>query len=358
MHDQVLALFTRHLGPLKPRGQGNYQTICPFHKDGQERTPSFSVNADKGVWHCFTCHEAGSVKSLLYKLGLSRAQVDVETRPIDAFLQQNREHWKLERQHTFVQKDPFRAPYQLPEVVLSLFDHEPTSLIWDGFDRGVLRDLEVGFDPRQRRITYPLRDLYGSLAGVAGGAIEQGVQPKYLVYEGGHRTPDRRWVPGHFGPGFDEEFPGYHCDNHDFIWNYDRIYARALAMSDQEHTVYLVEGYKACVWMHMAGFRNTGALMGSYISDTQQRLIHRLGGTVVLFLDNDEPGRRATLNVGELLWKPLHGRVMIIPYPEADRNDNTQPDDYELDAVRSLEEKKVPFTEYFQNRFIRRSNRW
>lgn len=294
------------------------------------------------------------MKSLLFKLGLARSQVDAETKAIQPFLQQNLEHWKLRRQHTFIQKDPFRAQVVLPEVVLSLFDHTPTSLIADGFDQKLLSDLDIGFDPKQQRVTYPLRDLYGNLVGISGGTVQKGVYPKYRVYEGGHRGADRRWIPGDFGEMFDEEFPGYRCQNHDVLWNYDRVYAHLL--SDQETTVYVVEGFKACLWMMMAGFWNTVALMGSYISDLQQRLLHRLGGTVVLFLDNDDPGRRATLNVGDLLWKPMHGRVMVVPYPAADAEDSTQPDDYELDAVRTLEAQKMAFTEHFQS--IRRSNRW
>ena len=45
--------------PLKRKGN-NYWGCCPFH---QEKTPSFSVNGDKGLFYCFGCHAGGNVLS-------------------------------------------------------------------------------------------------------------------------------------------------------------------------------------------------------------------------------------------------------------------------------------------------------
>jgi DNA primase len=105
-------------------------------------------------------------------------------------------------------------------------------------------------------------------------------------------------------------------------------------MSDQDDTVYIVEGFKACLWMIQAGFKNTVAAMGSYLSERQQRLIHRLGGNVVLCFDNDEAGRRATQQVGNLLWRPMYGRVKVLRYPA--HHNKTQPDDYPLEQLREM----------------------
>jgi hypothetical protein len=244
-----------------------------------------------------------------------------------------------------------------------VFDHAPTKLITDGFDPDLLRSMEIGFDRRNERTTFPLRDLYGNLAGFSGGATKEGQWPKYKVYQGKRFDLNSRLtLPGDFGPMFDEQFPGYTCENHSLLWNYDRVYPRVTEMSDSSATVYGVEGFKACLWMLMAGFQNTVALMGSYVSDIQQRLLHRLGCRVVLFLDNDEAGRKATFSVGERLWKPLKGQVDVVPYPEVDvaaslrGEGNTQPDHYELDAVRELVSKKITFTDHFNQ--SRSTGRW
>lgn len=53
-----LAFFENELGKLRPGSNGNSLGFCPFHKD---RVPSFSVNLENGLWHCFGCGAAGDV---------------------------------------------------------------------------------------------------------------------------------------------------------------------------------------------------------------------------------------------------------------------------------------------------------
>lgn len=364
MRDQILRLVQKYLNrPLRPSGPENMLTYCPFHKGGQETTPSFSINVEKGLFHCFTCHESGSMKKFLRLLGVAPMVVDSETRILQPLIDRNSEMHKLTQRHAFANRDPFVAPHILPETLLSIFDRPPTKLINDGFDQAVLRSMQVGYDTRGERIIYPLRDVYGNLAGFSGGATRDGQWPKYKVYQGSRRDPNSgQQLRGDFGPMFDEKHPGYTCENHLYLWGFDTVHARLSSTSDMAGTVFVVEGFKACMWMKMAGFTDTVALMGSYISDTQQRLLHRVGGDIVLFLDNDRPGRKATMSVGDLLWKPKKGHVHVVRYPEADilasdqADDNTQPDDYELEVVRQLVRGNVPFIQHFN--IERSAGRW
>jgi DNA primase len=363
MREHVLALVQRHLPDyrLRPSGGSNYQTKCPFHKEGKERTPSFSINVDKGVFQCFTCHVTGGIKRLLYLLGVPRASIDIETQVIQPFLDRQREILRVERQYTFTRHDPFKTEFLLDEGILGVFDWMPVRLVGDGFDPQLLHALEVGYDRQNERITYPLRDLYGNLAGFSGGATLPTQEPKYKVYQGGRRAMDgKTWIEGDLGDWFDEKYPGYRCENHDFLWNYDKVYHQLIETSDRGARLYLVEGFKACMWMLQCGYWSTVALMGSYISEKQQRLLHRLGCTIVLLLDNDEAGRKGTINIGDLLWAPMYGRVMVAQYPQADveesifRKENSQPDDYEPEVIHQMTQSSVMFAEHF-NRSMRRS---
>lgn len=347
MREHVLALLSRHLpGPLRPTGGSNILTKCPFHKGGQERTPSFSVNVDEGLWHCFTCHEAGNLRTLLKKLQLPRDSIDTELSVVKPFLEAQQRKFKIEKENFFSNNDVFKAESELPEALLGVYDWMPTMLVEDGFDPNLLRDMEIGYDRVNNRITYPLRDMYGNLAGISGGVTpwSKHQMPKYKVYQGRRRGHDGKWIEGDFGPSFDEKYPDYRCENHDFLWNFDRVMPRILSLSDPNATVYLVEGFKACLWMIQSGFENTVALMGSYISDRQQKMLHRLGCTVVLCLDNDNAGRKATFNVGDFLWKPMYGRIKVLRYPQGD--DKTQPDDYETSWLRELVLNAQLFTDY------------
>lgn len=354
MREHIQALLQRHLpGTLRQGASGNALTKCPFHKEGQERRPSFSVNPDLGVFHCFTCHVAGDVRYLLKLLGLPRSQIDQELVVIQPLLDENRRKAEFEKQHFFTNSDPFQAQTTLPEALLGVYEWCPTMLLEQGFDMNLLRDMEVGYDKRNQRITYPLRDMYGSLAGISGGRTLPTQEPKYKVYQGGYTDPKYGKVTGDFGEWFDEQFPGFKCENHDLIWNWDRVWPRvSQSVSGQDDTVFVVEGFKACLWMIQSGYINTVALMGSYVSETQQRMIHRLGGNVMLLLDNDAPGRKATQRIGRLLWRQLHGRLKVVPYPLEDVQSSihdeadSQPDDYEAQGLHEMVAASLPFHVY------------
>jgi DNA primase len=355
MREHVLALLDRYLpGSIRQGAGGNVMVKCPFHKGGEEKRPSFGINADLGLFHCFTCHVAGDVRYLLKLLGLSRSQIDAEIAVIKPELEANYRKRDFEKQHFFTNTDPFRTKWVLPEVMLGIYDWCPAKLLEDGFQMELLRDFEIGFDRLNNRITFPIRDMYGDLAGISGGRTLPSQEPKYKVYQGGYYDEKmHRRVPGDFGPWFDEEFPGFKCENHNFIWNYHRVLPRVMdTASGQDDRVFVVEGFKACLWMIQNGYMNTVAIMGSSISETQQRMLHRLGGKVMLLFDNDDAGRSATKRVGKLLWEPLHGRVEVVPYPVEDvqlsleGQENTQPDDYEAQGIHQMVTSSLPFHIY------------
>lgn len=343
MREQILEMASRYIStPMRPSGGNNVLTICPFHKGGQEKTPSFSIDVVRGIFHCFTCHEAGDLRKMLRLMNVPRSHIDREFQVIQPFLDRERENYFLNKKTAFHSRDMFRADFILPEEILGIYEWCPTNLLEAGFDQEMMRKLDIGFDRNTQRVMYPLRDMYGNLAGFSGGATTKDVWPKYKVYQGRRRGIDGRAQSGDFGEWFDEKFPAYVMKNHDFLWNFDRVWPRI--MDDNNTTLYVVEGFKACMWMLQNGFENTVALMGSYISERQQYMIHRLGCTIAVCLDNDAPGRRASFTVADLLWRPMHGKIKVMVYPEGE--DDTQPDDYDGDSLRELTTNAVPFISY------------
>lgn len=327
MREEILNLLSMHLpGPFKFSGV-NIVCPCPFHKDGQERTPSFGVNFQTGAFNCFSCHVNGGLYKLLEMLGMSRDAAVSALKHIQPFLEKSKEKHRRDVTHFFEGRDPFKAKQTLPETITGIFEWMPLQLVQKGFDPLLLKELEIGFDKNKNRIMYPLRDLYGSLVGFSGGATSKEQLPKYKIYQGGHKK-GTLWVEGDFGKWFDDDYPGYRCENHELIWNMHRV------IENKSDTIYVAEGFKACMWLIQAGFTNTVALMGSYVSETQQRLLHRHGGNVVLCLDNDEPGRAATQKIGHLLWEPFYGKVKAMRYPEG--HNKTQPDDYTFEQIHEM----------------------
>ena len=360
MRDQVLALLERHLpGPFRPSGANQVLTKCPFHKGGEERKPSFSINLESGIWHCFTCHEPGSehskdggtLRQLLRKLQIPDSTLDAELKIIEPFLERKQKANRVERRNFFNDRDPFLSETVIGDSLLGVYHFCPTKLVNDGFSPALLEEYEIGYDRDANRIMYPVRDMYGNLAGFVGGVTEltQQQEPKYKVYQSRRFDEVRKqWIPGDYSIRFDQMYPEYQFENHNFLWNFHKVYQRFQTVSDPNATVFVVEGFKACLWMIQSGFINTVALMGTSISDRQQRMLHRLGCTVALFLDNDRAGINATFRVGDLLWRPMYGRVQVVPYPAEDFD--TQPDDYETDAVHTIVGRRQSFPDYLKEK--------
>jgi DNA primase len=338
MRDQVIAVLERHLslGNYRFSGDSNIKIKCPFHKGGNETKASFSINVDMGLFQCFTCHVAGSIKVLLKMLGLPKNLVDAETQGLKALFDANLANLRKKRRTDCVGHDPFRAKFELPEMVLAAYEYLPTKLVEDGFSVETLQYCEVGFDQFNNRITYPIRDLYGNLAGVAGGRAFDYQEPKYLVYSG--KRTDRatgKAIPSNFGFWFDEDYQydGYEFDNHDYLWGFDRVYPR-LFFGKEEQTLVVVEGYKAAMWCIQAGWTNTVALMGSSMSYRQKQLLLRVrSNKIVFFLDNNEAGWEGTRKITRELHKMSNG-VLIARYPD-DAHEGCQPDDLTPEAVSS-----------------------
>lgn len=336
MRDQVIAMLERHLdlGNYRFSGDSNIKIRCPFHKGGQESHASFSINVDVGVFQCFTCHVAGGMKLLLQMLGVPKSQIDADTKELKVLFDANLNALRHKRRTDCIGADPFKAKFELPESILAAYEHMPTKLVEDGFRPDVLRYCEVGFDTFNNRITYPVRDLYGNLAGIAGGRAFDYQEPKYLVYSG--KRTDRetgKTVPSNFGFWFDEDrqYDGYEFDNRDYLWGFDRAYPR-LFFGKEQQTLVVVEGYKAAMWCIQAGWLNTVALMGSTLTYRQKQLLLRVrSNRIVFFLDNNDAGWDGTNKIAKDLHRMMNG-VLIARYP-SDAHEGCQPDDLIPEAV-------------------------
>jgi DNA primase len=338
MRDAVLAIVEKHVGEGRPVGDGNYLTRCPFHKGGQESTPSFSINLEKALFTCFTCKVGGPISWLLHMLGVPRAQIKQELAGIQSELDVQLRLRDLERRAEWNYHDPIQADTVLPEGLLEPYLQcreklpvDPTRLVRKGFSRDVLSSMQVGFDPSKSRVIYPVRDLYGNLAGMVGGST-QGTMPKYLVYQGGQDVPAAgTYRPADYGPHFDAEFPGYVFKKSKYLWNFDSVYPR-IFFSQEVRALVLVEGFKAAMWLLQHGYTNTVALMTSKLSYMQKQQLMRLHARIVLFLDNDEPGQAGTRQILRDL-RACMPWVVAVRYPKSSEFTNLQPDDLSAEVL-------------------------
>lgn len=157
-------------------------TNCPFHKNGQEKKPSFGIHTGTGVCHCLACGYSASLPEAIsnifgkYDYGLfgadwlrhNFATVDVEERgEIDLDL--NRKEVSKEVRYSYV-----------PEMVLEQYRNWPTHpyLYRRKMTDDVIKMFDLGYDYETDCITFPVRDVYGNCLFIA----RRSVTGKYFNY--------------------------------------------------------------------------------------------------------------------------------------------------------------------------------
>ncbi len=315
----IAELIGRYV-PLKRAGR-HFKANCPFHK---EKTPSFMVNTDKQIFHCFGCGAGGNIFSFLMqhdRLTFPEAvsqiaqHVGVQV-PERGSGPSNDEHERLvvlmekvcqyfERRLLSPQGKGARAYLQgrgVSESTRKTFriGLAPAgwSLLLDAANTtGVLpQQLEEAglviqgqsghYDRFRNRLIFPVMDARTRIIGFGGRALD-GKEPKYLnspetlLYRKGHHL---------FG------------------------LAQAKDAIVNAKTAVIVEGYFDCVVLADAGLTHVVSPLGTALTEEQARLLRRYAEHVILAFDPDAAGEQATLRGIDLLVAAgLHVRVAQLP---------------------------------------------
>lgn len=294
------SLLSKRLAQFKMDQSGWAKAVCPFHKDTK---PSFFINMRTGYAHCFGCGLKMGLQELLDRLGIRSFKAEY-------FVKQ-----QAKRQL----RDPHEVNH-LPDYILGAYKQCPIRLLEAGFDKQLLEEYEVGFDKGLFRITFPIRDIKGGLAAVSGRNLQG--QPKYQIYT------------------YEEEFPEYSPRPKDNLYNLHRVAKRLEDPEQDNKPLYVVEGFKACLWMAQHGY-DAVALVGAQMTRNQKRLLSRYDVPLALFLDNDGAGRAATVVNYLELSKLQFARV--VEYPEG----AMQPDDLKGDLLHKTVETPQEFRHWY-----------
>jgi len=334
MHGLIDQIAEEHLNRVRIKDDF-VASACPFHKGGQERHPSFWIDRSTGRWGCFACQESGkSLKELLRRLGLSSRKVEAE---IEEAEKDSAKAFKLDQlKRKKKARASFKGEYVLPEAVLGIFDFLPIDLLEAGFTEETLEKHDIGFDKRNRRITFPIRDAFGSLIGISGRATVPGDMPRYKLYDG-RRTYNGKETMGELG----EWCPRYtNATVRNHLWGSHLVH-EDLSSGEWDQLI-IVEGFKAALWMKQCGWFHTVATMGTKMTQSQERIIRQWGpeGGVIILTDNNDPGLQAARQWGLRLATSTFP-VYRAYYPE-DKDESTQPDDLsetELEEVLSTSQR-------------------
>ncbi|HZO36514.1 MAG TPA: DNA primase [Solirubrobacteraceae bacterium] len=344
---------------LRRSGGTSFTGLCPFH---EERSPSFSVDAAKKLYHCFGCGEGGDGIKFVQQLeGLDfvgaleyladRYKVPLEVLEEDAGAAQRRERRErllelLERAATFYARTlwesaeaaparEYLASRGLEEATLREFRVGYAPSAWDkmllasrraGFENREIYDAGLAqrgkqsnqiFDRFRRRIMFPLADRRGRVLGFGARALGADQKPKYL-----NTSENEVFHKGRQLFGSDV--------------------ARAAAA--KAGSVIVAEGYTDVLALHQAGLRNAVGIMGTAMTPEQVEALSGLAPTVVLALDADGAGQEAMLRAARVAaGRKLELRVVPLPVG-ADPADLVQSEGPQ--AVTERIEASVPFVRF------------
>ena len=180
----------------------NLQTNCPFHKNGQERKPSFGVNGEIDKCHCFSCSWSGTIEEMISELYgyqddgkfgkrwlIKRFNtVEIETRPniMEGFnygrnnitirnksifgVSPNLYRDKQRKQDT---GDNQRGIKEITEEELDKYRYIHPYMYSRGLTDEIIERFDIGYDRERKEITFPVRDIEGRCVFVAGRSTER-----------------------------------------------------------------------------------------------------------------------------------------------------------------------------------------
>ena len=310
------------------RSGANMFGLCPFHG---EKTASFSVAPDKGIYYCFGCHKGGGPINFMMELeGLTypdavralakRAGMEVpEDEQYQSRYRQQERLWALMKEAGRF----FNAQLYAP-VGKECLEYTQKR----GLTKSIITRFGLGFAPNS----------WNSLVNAmkAKGYTDQELIDANLVGQKNGRIYDqfrnrlmfpiidvRGNVVGFGGRVLDDSKPKYLNSNETVIFNKRKnLFGLNLAKKSKLGYLILVEGNIDVVTMHQYGFDNAVASLGTALTDPQALLLSRYAEQVVLLYDGDAAGQKATKRAIPILEKAgISVKVLQIP-------DNMDPDDY------------------------------
>jgi len=312
---------------LKKTGQ-NYTGLCPFHS---EKTPSFSVNPQRAIFHCFGCGAGGdvitflirrdgisfpeAVKSLAGRYGITLPEQKLDKKSLaiaserESIFKINKIAMEYFHEMLLSASAGKRAQTYLMQRGMTgeiarkfMLGYVPDG--WDNLSaylmkKGIGRDLAIKsgmvvskdnghcYDRFRNRIIFPIIDISGQVTGF-GGRVMGDSLPKYL------NSP---------------ETPVYNKSRLLYGYNCSRNVCR------ESETVHIVEGYFDLIALYCNGVENAVATLGTAITRDHIRMLSR-GGVkrFVLVFDSDAAGLKAAERSIPIFQKEfINANILVLP---------------------------------------------
>ena len=345
--------------PLNLKG-GRFWACCPFH---EEKTPSFTVTPEKGIFYCFGCHAGGNVFKFIslmehityfeaVKLQAERLGIEIPSRKKtseeikfenekDALLRitssaRDFYHNCLIKSNGGGQGRKYLAARGISEKVIKEFKLGFAPDSWDALTRKITaqgfsekqlvsaglaverKDGNGVYDRLRNRVIIPISDISGKVVAFGGRIlVDEENQPKYL------NTPETEiFSKGRLLFGLDKS-------------------SRAIISAN---TAIVVEGYMDAISLFSAGIENVVASLGTAFTDEHAKILSRYARRIIFCYDSDEAGQRATVRALPMM-KNTGAEVFVLIVP-----DGKDPDEFirnhGKDAFKALLKNVTPVVDF------------
>ena len=319
---------------LKKRGK-EYVGLSPF---SNEKTPSFTVNDEKGFYHCFSSAEHGNIFDFLMKTKNYKFGEAVRALASDAGMQpyrftkqdeEKQKRWKiynaiLEKYTNFCNEELISKKHfeineylnkrKITQKEIDFFKIGFAPLTNDFYER-----LQTEFDENQintagiyyfdnnkkryvdrfrNRIIFPVKNLNGSVIALGGRTLSKMSPAKYI------NSPETEF---------------YKKGNN--LYNIDS----ARENRNKIEEIFVVEGYMDVINLHKFGIQNVVANLGTAMTERQLDLIWKFFKHPIICLDGDVSGQKAAVRAAERLFPLMKAEfnIYFLTLPE-----NLDPDSY------------------------------
>lgn len=314
--------------PLKRAGR-NYRACCPFHK---EKTPSFTVSPEKGIFHCFGCGAGGNVFNFIMKHeGLEFPQV------VRILAEKTNVGLPAKSMFTRASKEA-RSLFEINELACDWYQSnlkQPSArtaveyLKNRGYQAKTVLNFKLGFASSDNRLLNFMREKGVSLSLLeeAGLFARRDNGTYYERFRQRIIFPIfdvRSRVLGFGGRVLDNSMPKYMNSPQTPIYNKgNHLYGLNVAKEaiKTEDYCIIVEGYIDLLTVHQYGVGNVVASLGTALTLQQIRLLKRYTNKVIVIFDADQAGKMASLRSLDLLIEE-DVQVKIVALPEGEDPDS------------------------------------
>lgn len=335
----LVDIIREYVPELKKAGI-SWKARCPFHN---EKTPSFVVSPEKGIWHCFGCHEGGDIFAFIKKaeglefpdaLRLLAKRAGVKLEAVNHQEESERSriltilnlasqwyHAALLKSKSGEQARQYLANRGVTEKTQAEWQLGFAPDAWDGLlkylqSRGfreqeilktgllVASDRGSQYDRFRYRLLFPITDVHGAVVGFTARKLrDEDVGGKYI------NTPET------------------------IVYHKSQVLyglSKAKQAVRKEDLAVIVEGNMDCIASHQAGITNVVAASGTALTPEQVKLLKRFTKNICLAFDPDAAGQAALVRGLEVAWQEEMS-IQVAPLPaglDPDALIKKNPDDW------------------------------